>query len=182
MTSLKTTKAVVIGAGIGGLVSAALLAARGFDVRVFERAPVSGGKLRTHPVGGLGIDAGPTVLTMRWVFDELFDEAGGCLDDALALVPARILARHAWTDGSTVARLDLPAEFEAAVDAIGAFAGAANARGYREFCARAGAIHDALEKPFLRAGSHGHCGPAVARRPEGPARTAAHLSVRIALA
>jgi len=121
-------------------------------VRVFERAPSSGGKLRTHGVGGFEIDAGPTVLTMRWVFDELFAAAGASLDDALRLIPARILARHAWTDGPTVARLDLPAEFEAAVDAIGCFAGAENARGYREFCARAGAIHDALEKPFLRAG------------------------------
>ncbi len=152
MTALKTTKAIVIGAGIGGLVSAALLAARGVDVRVFERAPASGGKLRVHEVGGLEIDAGPTVLTMRWVFDELFAEAGACLDDALTLVPSRVLARHAWSEGTAVARLDLPADFEAAVDAIGRFAGAADARGYRAFCARAGAIHDALEKPFLRAG------------------------------
>jgi len=152
MTSLKTSLAIVVGAGIGGLTSAALLAARGVDVRVFERAPASGGKLRTHAVGGLDIDAGPTVFTMRWVFDELFAEVGARLDDMLTLAPARIVARHAWADGPTVARLDLPAEFEAAVDAIGRFAGAEDARGYREFCARAGAIHDALEKPFLRAG------------------------------
>ena len=102
MASLKTTKAIVIGAGIGGLASAALLAARGIDVRVFERAPASGGKLRTHGVGGFEIDAGPTVFTMRWVFDELFAEAGACLDDVLTLTPARILARHAWTDGLDV--------------------------------------------------------------------------------
>ena len=155
MTSPRSPQAIVIGAGIGGLVSAALLAARGVGVRVFERASTSGGKLRTHDVGGFEIDAGPTVLTMRWVFDELFAEAGARLDDALTLAPARILARHTWTDGPAVARLDLPAGFEDAVDAIGRFAGAADARGYRTFCARAGAIHDALEKPFLRAGRTG---------------------------
>ena len=55
----------------------------------------------------------------------------------------------------TVARLDLHADLDAAVDAIGRFAGAADARGYRAFCARAAAIHDALEKPFLRAGRTG---------------------------
>jgi 1-hydroxycarotenoid 3,4-desaturase len=155
MTFLKTGSAIVIGAGIGGLVAAALLSARGVDVTVVERALAPGGKLRVHGVGGLEIDAGPTVFTMRHVFEELFAEAGGCLGDALTLTPARILARHAWSDRDTVARLDLPADFEAAVDAIGRFSGAADARGYREFCARAGAIHDALEKPFLRAGRTG---------------------------
>ena len=145
----------MIGAGIGGLASAALLAARGVEVRVFEGAAASGGKLRTHGVGALEIDAGPTVFTMRRVFDELFADVGACLDDMLELTPARILARHAWTEGGAVARLDLPADFEAAVDAIGRFAGAANARGYRAFCARAGAIHDALDKPYLRAGRTG---------------------------
>jgi 1-hydroxycarotenoid 3,4-desaturase len=155
MSLLKTRSALVIGAGIGGLAAAASLCARGIDVTVFERAPSAGGKLRTQEVGGFVIDAGPTVFTMRWVLDELFAEAGTCLDDALTLAPARILARHAWTEGDDVDVLDLPAELDAAVDAIGRFAGAANARGYREFCVRAAAIHDALEKPFLRAGRTG---------------------------
>jgi 1-hydroxycarotenoid 3,4-desaturase len=155
MSSKKRDTAIVIGAGIGGLAAAALLAARGVDVTVLERAPAAGGKMRLHGVGGVEIDAGPTVFTMRWVFDELFADAGARLDDALALTPARILARHAWSEDAGVARLDLPAGFEDAVDAIGRFAGAADARGYREFCARAGAIHDALEKPFLRAGRTG---------------------------
>ena len=152
---MKTRSAIVIGAGIGGLASAALLAARGFDVRVFERAGAAGGKLRTHEVGGVAIDAGPTVCTMRWVLDELFAAAGARLEDSLTLLPARTLARHVWTDRGQATRFDLPADLDAAVDAIGRFAGAADARGYRDFCARAAAIHDALEKPFLRAGRTG---------------------------
>ena len=150
--SRKPRSAIVVGAGIGGLACAALLAARGVDVQVFERAQAAGGKLRMHVVGGLPIDAGPTVFTMRWVFDELFAEVGARLDDALTLTPARTLARHAWTDGATVSRLDLHVDLDEAVDAIGRFAGSADALGYRAFCARAAAIHDALEKPFLRAG------------------------------
>jgi len=155
---MKTPSVIVVGAGIGGLASAALLSARGFDVRVFERAPAAGGKLRSHDVAGRAIDAGPTVFTMRWVFDSLFADAGARLDDLLTLTPVRTLARHAWTGGPAVARLDLAADLDAAVDAIGRFAGAADARGYREFCARAGAIHDALDKPFMRAGRTGVAG------------------------
>jgi 1-hydroxycarotenoid 3,4-desaturase len=60
---------------------------------------------------------------------------------------ARILARHAW-DGS--AQLDLHADLEASVDAIGRFAGAAEAQGFRDFAARAREIYQTLEGPFLR--------------------------------
>ena len=156
--SLKARSAIVVGSGMGGLACAALLAARGVDVRVFERAPADGGKMRTHAVGGLSIDAGPTVLTLRGVFDELFDAVGGRLDDAVTLRPARTLARHAWTAGTAVSRLDLHADLDEAVDAIGRFAGSADARGYRAFCSRAAAIHDALEAPFMRAGRTGVAG------------------------
>ena len=142
-----TPPIVVIGAGIGGLVAAAQLARRGADVMVIERAPKVGGKMRQIHVGGKAIDAGPTVLTMRWVFDELFAEAGTSLEKHVKLRPVERLARHGWGDGST---LDLYANLEQSVDAIGDFAGPAEARGYREFCAYAQGIFKTVERPFLR--------------------------------
>jgi 1-hydroxycarotenoid 3,4-desaturase len=148
MSPLKTASAIVVGAGVGGLGAAALLAAAGHDVTVLERASEPGGKIRAHDVGGRSIDAGPTVLTMRWVFDELFAQAGARLEDHLVVSPARTLARHAWDDGS---RLDLHADISETADAIGRFSGAADARGYRAFCTRAQSIHDALERPFMNA-------------------------------
>jgi 1-hydroxycarotenoid 3,4-desaturase len=50
--------------------------------------------MRRVSVGGLGIDGGPTVFTMRWVFDGLLRDAGVQLEDQLELRPADILARH----------------------------------------------------------------------------------------
>ena len=124
---------VVVGAGIGGLVAALRLAAGGEDVLVLERAAGPGGKIRTVEVDGAAMDAGPTVFTMRWVFDELFDSVGTQLADHLTLHPLNVLARHTWPDGS---RLDLHADPARSADAIGEFAGAAAKQGFEAFCRR----------------------------------------------
>ena len=92
-------RVVVVGAGIGGLVSALLLAARGLDVTLLEAAAGPGGKMRPLQVDGAMLDAGPTVFTMRWVFDELLAEVGSSVAEALPpLQPLQVLARHAWAD------------------------------------------------------------------------------------
>lgn len=138
---------VVIGAGVGGLVAALLLAARGLDVLVVEKEAAPGGKLREVAAGTARIDAGPTVFTMRWVFDEIFAAVGAQLDAHLTLTRSHVLARHAWADGS---RLDLFADPAASADAIGTFAGAAEARGFEAFAARAARIWRILEGSFIR--------------------------------
>jgi 1-hydroxycarotenoid 3,4-desaturase len=137
-------KIVVIGGGIGGLSAAVSLAVAGCDVTLLERQPSLGGKLR---VLGPGIDAGPTVFTMRWVFDEIFAAAGASFTDHVTLRRADVLARHAWAMSGP---LDLFADLAQSADAIGRFAGAAEARGFLAFSARAKQIYDTLEKPILR--------------------------------
>ncbi len=78
-------RVLVVGAGMGGLVSALLLAARGLDVTLLEAAEAPGGKMRPLSVGGALLDAGPTVFTMRWVFDEILADVGASLDDLVTL-------------------------------------------------------------------------------------------------
>jgi 1-hydroxycarotenoid 3,4-desaturase len=58
--------------------------------------------LRAGPV-----DIGPTVMTMRHVFEDLFAEVGERLEDHVTLHADTVLARHWWRDGST---LDLHAD------------------------------------------------------------------------
>ena len=139
-------RVVVIGAGTAGLAAALTLAARGLDVTVVERAERPGGKMREVAIGARGIDSGPTVFTMRWVFDELFAELGETLENHVTLRPLDILARHAWSSG---ARLDLFADEARSMDAIGDFSGRADADGYRAFCADAKKIFDVLKSPFI---------------------------------
>lgn len=140
-------RAVVIGAGLGGLAAAIDLSRAGWHVTVCERAGYPGGKLRELDVHGRRIDAGPTVFTLHDVFAQLFADAGARLEDHLDLVKAEILARHAWRDGS---RLDLYADPERSARAIGEFAGRDAERGFRDFLARAAGLRAALEPSFMR--------------------------------
>jgi 1-hydroxycarotenoid 3,4-desaturase len=139
---------VIVGAGVAGLVSAFALAARGIEVTVLERQSAPGGKMRQIAIGASPVDSGPTVFTMRWVFDELFAAAGKEFSDYVRLQPLEILARHAWNQDI---RLDLYADENRTADAIGDFSGAADAEGYRAFCRDTKSIYGILEKPFLRA-------------------------------
>ena len=139
-------KVVIIGAGIGGLACAIALATRGLAVTVVERAPRSGGKMREVAVGGRQIDCGPTVFTMRWVFDALFEAAGASLDDYLALRKLDVLARHAWSENE---HFDLFADIGRSADAVGRFSGPDEARRFLSFCKEARTIFTTLREPFL---------------------------------
>ena len=139
---------VVIGAGMGGLAAAIRLAASGAQVTIVETATSPGGKMRTLPSAAGPVDAGPTVLTMRHVFDDLFALAGQRLEDHLTLIPQPILARHWWPDGS---HLDLHANPEATLDAIRAFAGAREAQAFQRFDRLSSALYQAFDAPVMQA-------------------------------
>ena len=138
----------VIGAGVAGLTAAVDLARQGFAVTLFERAATPGGKLRQVCVDDAPMDAGPTVFTLRRVFDELFHDAGDNLERRVRLIPANVLARHAWHAGG---RLDLFASVAQSADAIGVFAGARESRGFLEFAAAAQRVYATLDHAFMRA-------------------------------
>lgn len=69
-------KAIVIGAGIGGLAAAVQLALKGYQTEVFEAAEGPGGKLHQFRLGDYRFDAGPSLFTMPQLVDELYTEAG----------------------------------------------------------------------------------------------------------
>jgi 1-hydroxycarotenoid 3,4-desaturase len=142
------SRVIIIGAGAGGLAAALSLSGAGCDVTVLERASGPGGKIRAteSPLGP--VDAGPTVFTMRFVFDELFGAAGLSFDDFVRVKPLNVLARHAWSAGPT---FDLLADPKAAEDAVGAFAGPRSAAGFARFLKDAAGAYRTLLGPFMTA-------------------------------
>ncbi|MFM7972664.1 MAG: FAD-dependent oxidoreductase, partial [Betaproteobacteria bacterium] len=85
--------ALVVGAGMGGLACALSLAQRGLHVTLLDSAPGPGGKMKPLVVGGAAIDSGPTVFTMRWVFEQLFEQAGASFAERVPCDPLSVLAR-----------------------------------------------------------------------------------------
>jgi 1-hydroxycarotenoid 3,4-desaturase len=141
-------KVVIIGAGMGGLSSALLLAHQGLDVTVVEAATGPGGKVHSREIGGVAIDSGPTVFTMRWVFDELLHSVGTCLEAEMQITPLQVLARHFWPDGS---QLDLSADALQSEASIAAWAGGDEAQRFRDFCHTTRQLYATLEGPMIRA-------------------------------
>lgn len=139
---------------MGGLSCALSLSSRA-KVTVLERAARPGGKMREAIVGGRAIDVGPTVLTMKWVFDELFSCAGADFDTEVPGERLAVLARHAWRDGS---RFDLFADDRTAIEAVAAFSGAPEAARFARFLSEARRIFETLRDSFLRAPA-----PSIAR-------------------
>lgn len=77
---------IVVGVSLGGLTAAMLLAARGFRVTVFEKGDRVGGRNAALVRNGYKFDIGPSFLMMRFIPDEVFQEAGRRAEDYLKFV------------------------------------------------------------------------------------------------
>lgn len=141
-------RAVVIGAGMGGLAAAIRLAASGCRVTVVEAADTPGGKARARKTKAGPAAMGPTVLTLKSEVDALFALAGTTTEAEVALARLTRLARHWWPGSGP---LDLFPDRDANIDAIRAFAGPREADGFARFDTRARALYQAFETPVMQA-------------------------------
>lgn len=92
--------AIVIGAGLGGLATALRLAARGCRVKVLEQNRTIGGKMNRWQSAGYTFDTGPSLITMPWVFHEIFEAAGARLEEHIDLVSMRPIMEAVFADGT----------------------------------------------------------------------------------
>lgn len=141
-----TRTIVVVGAGLGGLAAAILLAAAGRRVRIFEKNASVGGKLARLEAGGFTFDLGPSLLTLPDVFRELFADAGADFDAAVPLDRLSTLCRYRFADGSA---LDVPDGLDAQLEAIRQF-NPAEVDAWRRFASWTREVYDAASAPFMR--------------------------------
>ena len=94
-------KAIVIGAGFGGIAAALRLRAKGYAVTLIDRCPALGGRAQVYEREGFRHDAGPTVITAPFLFEELFALFGESFADHVKLVPLTPWYRFQFADGDT---------------------------------------------------------------------------------
>ena len=140
-------RAHIVGAGLGGLSAAIHLAARGWHVTVFEQNERPGGKCHVYERDGFRFDTGPSVLTMPFVLDELYQAAGEKASDHLTIEPVEPACRYFFADGT---RFDAPGNREAFLSAMAReFPG--EAEGARKFFAYTARLWEVREPFFLSA-------------------------------
>jgi phytoene desaturase len=96
---LAKPRVIVIGAGLAGLAIALRLALRGWQVTIYEQGAAPGGKMNRWVKDGFTFDTGPSLLTMPWVFSELFEIAGADIQDHILMEPVEPLAAYVFNDG-----------------------------------------------------------------------------------
>ena len=95
------SQAVVVGAGFGGIAAALRLRAKGYAVTVIDRCEAIGGRAQVFERNGFRHDAGPTVITAPFLFEELFTLFGEKFSDHVHLVPLTPWYRFHFADNDT---------------------------------------------------------------------------------
>ncbi len=96
-------RALVVGAGPGGLAAAINLAGRGIEVTVVEKEAVPGGRMRGLALGGgYEVDTGPTILQLPQVLEAVFTRAGKRMADYVTLKGLDPNTRLHFWDGATL--------------------------------------------------------------------------------
>lgn len=147
MKQAKKGRIAVVGAGLGGLASACTLAARGYDVVLFDKNPWLGGKAAVLNEQGFRFDMGPTILTLPSVLRKIFSEAGRKIEDYLPMVRLDPQWRCFYSDGSV---LDLVENVEQMKQKLREFSpDTKSADGYEKFLNFSQRLHRISDRFFF---------------------------------
>ena len=147
MTMSPKKRIGVIGGGLGGLAAACTLAARGYEITLFERNGWLGGKATVLHSQGFCFDMGPTILTLPSVLKRIFSEAKRVLGEHIDLIPLDPQWRCFFDDGT---KLDLVADPEKMAQTLQSFTCQVSmGDGYRRFLGISQQLHDISNRFFF---------------------------------
>ncbi len=141
--------AVVVGSGFGGLSAAVRLGAKGYRVTVLERLDAAGGRAYTYKRDGYTFDAGPTIITAPYLFEELWTLCGQTMADHVSVEPCDPFYKIRFDDGSVFNYTGDAQRMEAEIARFNPD----DVEGYRRFMKMSGKIFqtafvDLADKPF----------------------------------
>ncbi len=131
-------RALIVGSGFGGLATAIRLLGDGWAVTILEARPEIGGRASRIREGGYTFDTGPSLITMPWLFEEVFAAAGEKMSDHVTLRQLQPGYRIFWTEDDR--HFDFGSDREALIAEMRKFS-AADAANLDAFLADSGAIH-----------------------------------------
>ena len=137
---------IVIGAGLGGLSTAAYLARSGHDVTLLERDNVPGGRAGIVASNGFRLDNGPTVLTMPGLLEDAFNAAGAEMGDYVRIKKVDPMYRAVYEDGS---ELLVRHGREEMAEEIARFSNKVEAASFLKFCAWLEQLYRAEMSSFI---------------------------------
>jgi phytoene desaturase len=141
----KQPRAVVIGAGFGGLALAIRLQSAGYATTILEKRDKPGGRAYVYEDQGFVFDAGPTVITDPTCLEELFQLSGRRMSDYVDLVPVTPFYQLRWEDGSTFDYVNDQTELDRQI----ARRSPVDVEGYRRFLAYSEAL---LTEGYIKLG------------------------------
>ena len=130
--------AVVIGSGFGGLAAAIRLRAKNYDTTLVEMRDKPGGRAYVYEDQGFIFDAGPTIITVPFILQELAALTGRNIDDYVKIVPCDPYYRIFFPDGRTFDYVGDGPRLEAEIAKFNP----ADVAGYRRFLAYSEKIFD----------------------------------------
>ncbi len=97
---MQRNRVIVVGAGLGGMATAIRLGVAGYNVSVYDGRPGPGGKAFSEVLGQYRFDTGPSLFTLKPVFDDLFAAAGRTFDDYVRVRQLDHICSYFWRDGT----------------------------------------------------------------------------------
>ncbi|MEG9438409.1 phytoene desaturase [Edaphobacter sp. HDX4] len=146
--SEKNKRVIVIGAGLGGMSAAIMLARRGFKVTILEKNAQVGGKLNQLQTKGFSFDLGPSIVTLPDIFRPIFEGDGKKLEDYINLQRVDPQWRNFFEDGVVVDLWEKPERMRSELDRFGPEVFGE----YKDFLAYSRRQYDIVEAGYLRHG------------------------------
>ena len=143
----KPERIAIVGAGIGGLCTAARLAKAGHQVTIFEASDRTGGKCRTEWIGRYAFDTGPSLLTLPAVYRDFFQRTGDVMGRVLDIEAVDPSFDYRFHDGKSVkfANLSRAKTLSAITESLGSDA----ADEWNRVMVQAEAMWDVSRGPFI---------------------------------